>query len=213
MQHSRLPLRPSATLQLNTCLVACADKPRFSLQMLPIVPTARASQLCGLCVPLHERSSSIYRLKCSELISHVSRRKWCLSSVLSATCRAFENEFIEAQEPATRCLAKATSSSPAGTETAEIPQYVGPKLVAIGVALFLMGYADPTSAFEIRTEPANALSLPTWAVHVSSVLEWVTAMVLFWRLAEASGAAIFAALPCAQLLFKDQTPSPSYDFL
>jgi len=31
-------------------------------------------------------------------------------------------------------------------------------------------------------EPANALSLPTWAIHVSSVAEWVVAMNLFWRL-------------------------------
>jgi hypothetical protein len=32
-------------------------------------------------------------------------------------------------------------------------------------------------AFELQTEPANALSLPTWAIHVSSVVEWITAMV------------------------------------
>lgn len=38
--------------------------------------------------------------------------------------------------------------------------------------------AGPALAFEIHTEPANALSLPTWAVHTSSVLEWITAMGL-----------------------------------
>jgi hypothetical protein len=32
-----------------------------------------------------------------------------------------------------------------------------------------------------------ALSLPTWAIHVSSVVEWVTAMGLMWRYAEVSG--------------------------
>lgn len=32
------------------------------------------------------------------------------------------------------------------------------------------------------TEPANALSLPTWAIHVSSVVEWLTAMGLFVKL-------------------------------
>lgn len=42
-------------------------------------------------------------------------------------------------------------------------------------------------ALEIRMEPANALSLPTWAVHTSSVLEWVTAMGLMWRYGEVSG--------------------------
>ena len=37
-----------------------------------------------------------------------------------------------------------------------------------------------------HVEPANALSLPTWAVHTSSVIEWVVAMVLMWRYAEAT---------------------------
>ncbi|KAF8027443.1 hypothetical protein BT93_E0370 [Corymbia citriodora subsp. variegata] len=36
-------------------------------------------------------------------------------------------------------------------------------------------------------EPANALSLPTWAVHVSSVAEWITAMALVWQYGEVSG--------------------------
>ncbi|CAL5356038.1 unnamed protein product [Camellia sinensis] len=36
-------------------------------------------------------------------------------------------------------------------------------------------------------EPPNALSLPTWAIHVSSVVEWVTAMALVWQYGEKSG--------------------------
>ncbi|KAG5593040.1 hypothetical protein H5410_043554 [Solanum commersonii] len=51
------------------------------------------------------------------------------------------------------------------------------------------------SASEIATmgsslqfnEPSNALSLPTWAIHVSSVVEWVTAMALVWQYGEKSG--------------------------
>ncbi|KMZ56091.1 hypothetical protein ZOSMA_99G00210 [Zostera marina] len=35
-------------------------------------------------------------------------------------------------------------------------------------------------------EPSNALSLPTWAIHVSSVVEWVTAMLLVWEYGEKS---------------------------
>ncbi|MEB3118836.1 MAG: DUF2499 domain-containing protein, partial [Limnothrix sp.] len=27
----------------------------------------------------------------------------------------------------------------------------------------------------------NALSIPTWIVHVSSVIEWIAAIVLIWR--------------------------------
>lgn len=33
----------------------------------------------------------------------------------------------------------------------------------------------------------NALSIPTWVIHVSSVIEWVVAILLVWRYAEASG--------------------------
>ncbi|XP_050226668.1 uncharacterized protein LOC126676494 [Mercurialis annua] len=36
-------------------------------------------------------------------------------------------------------------------------------------------------------EPSNALSLPTWAIHVSSVVEWITAMALVWQYGEKSG--------------------------
>ena len=42
-------------------------------------------------------------------------------------------------------------------------------------------------AADLAREPANALSLPTWAVHVSSVTEWTAAMGLVWAYAEHSG--------------------------
>jgi hypothetical protein len=62
------------------------------------------------------------------------------------------------------------------------------QLFATGVAYAsVLACVEPALAIQIRPEPANALSIPTWAVHVSSVIEWVTAMVLFWRLAEVSG--------------------------
>ncbi|MEL6247765.1 MAG: DUF2499 domain-containing protein, partial [Cyanobacteria bacterium J06627_15] len=32
----------------------------------------------------------------------------------------------------------------------------------------------------------HALSLPTWIVHVSSVIEWMAAIVLIWQYAELS---------------------------
>ena len=35
-----------------------------------------------------------------------------------------------------------------------------------------------------RIEPANALSLPTWVIHVSSLVEWLMAMGLAWEFAE-----------------------------
>eukprot|EP00249_Psilotum_nudum_P010763 c22748_g1_i1 orf=276-833(+) len=36
-------------------------------------------------------------------------------------------------------------------------------------------------------EPKNALSLPTWIIHVGSVVEWVTAMALVWEYGQISG--------------------------
>lgn len=45
-------------------------------------------------------------------------------------------------------------------------------LIGAGLALTLL---EPASAAELPlqlSEPANALSLPTWAIHVSSVVEW-----------------------------------------
>lgn len=36
------------------------------------------------------------------------------------------------------------------------------------------------------SEPANALSIPTWVIHTSSLVEWLVAMGLAWRYAEAA---------------------------
>ncbi|XP_016461822.1 uncharacterized protein LOC107785110 [Nicotiana tabacum] len=73
-----------------------------------------------------------------------------------------------------------------------------------GVALAtLMVGPDTASASEIASitgssfqfnEPTNALSLPTWAIHVSSVVEWVTAMALVWQYGEKSGNASWKGL-------------------
>jgi hypothetical protein len=38
--------------------------------------------------------------------------------------------------------------------------------------------------FVSHTEPSNALSIPTWAIHFSSVFEYVFAMNLIWKYAE-----------------------------
>ncbi|KAL1511071.1 hypothetical protein AB1Y20_005894 [Prymnesium parvum] len=38
-----------------------------------------------------------------------------------------------------------------------------------------------------HAEPANALSLPTWAIHSSSVFEWLFAMQLVWKYASVTG--------------------------
>lgn len=39
----------------------------------------------------------------------------------------------------------------------------------------------------VASEPKNALSLPTWVIHVASVAEWITAMALVWRYGDTPG--------------------------
>lgn len=48
-------------------------------------------------------------------------------------------------------------------------------------------------------EPANALSLPTWAIHVSSVVEWLTAMGLFVKLGAVRGDPAMAGMAWGML--------------
>ncbi|CAF2079415.1 hypothetical protein Bca4012_090929 [Brassica carinata] len=59
---------------------------------------------------------------------------------------------------------------------------IGTGLVA---ATFIAAGPDSTAMAAVDslqlTEPANALSLPTWAVNVSSVVEWITVMALAER--------------------------------
>ncbi|KAL9167355.1 hypothetical protein ABFS82_05G091700 [Erythranthe guttata] len=65
--------------------------------------------------------------------------------------------------------------------------------ILIGAAgITIISLVGPTLAAESSSslflnEPSNALSLPTWAVHVSSVVEWATAMGLVWQYGEKSG--------------------------
>ncbi|XP_047327670.1 ycf49-like protein [Impatiens glandulifera] len=62
-------------------------------------------------------------------------------------------------------------------------------LIGAGLALTLVG--SPAFAGEVPwiqlSEPSNALSLPTWAIHISSVVEWITAMTLVWQYGDKSG--------------------------
>ncbi|KAG8659339.1 hypothetical protein MANES_02G031801v8 [Manihot esculenta] len=62
-------------------------------------------------------------------------------------------------------------------------------MIGAGLALSLAGPASASSLPLLAqlSEPANALSLPTWAIHVSSVVEWIAAMALVWQYGEKSG--------------------------
>jgi hypothetical protein len=66
---------------------------------------------------------------------------------------------------------------------------VGPGLIPDGHTPFLAGIgnldaATVAAAGFSHTEPSNALSIPTWAIHFSSVYEYLFAMSLVWQLAE-----------------------------
>eukprot|EP00262_Sarcandra_glabra_P021094 TRINITY_DN8712_c1_g1_i1.p1 TRINITY_DN8712_c1_g1~~TRINITY_DN8712_c1_g1_i1.p1 ORF type:complete len:190 (-),score=12.48 TRINITY_DN8712_c1_g1_i1:296-865(-) len=87
-----------------------------------------------------------------------------------------------------------SSSNPNKNQTKSIDVLQNNK--PISAFLGVMGFAlASVSAFTGEAlaaqfsfqEPENALSLPTWAIHVSSVVEWITAMILVWEYGEESG--------------------------
>eukprot|EP00899_Mesostigma_viride_P012265 jgi/Mesvir1/21039/Mv08087-RA.1 len=73
---------------------------------------------------------------------------------------------------------------------------------ALGIGGLIATHAtglDVTWANAIAPEPSNALSLPTWAVHVSSVTEWFLAMSYVWRYAAVTGNPAWQGLTWAML--------------
>lgn len=61
-------------------------------------------------------------------------------------------------------------------------------LTALGAATAMLN-PEAAQALELvmREEPANALSVATWAIHVSSLIEWLVAMGLVWQYADVCG--------------------------
>jgi hypothetical protein len=45
----------------------------------------------------------------------------------------------------------------------------------------------------------NALSIPTWIIHVSSVIEWIAAIALVWKYGEVTGNPAWRALSWGML--------------
>ncbi len=72
------------------------------------------------------------------------------------------------------------SDSPDMPSSSSRPLLVAAAGVAAAAAFTVVGspVAGAQLALELHAEPANALSLPTWMVHVSSVVEWIVAMGL-----------------------------------
>ncbi|KAK3239128.1 hypothetical protein CYMTET_50928 [Cymbomonas tetramitiformis] len=56
-------------------------------------------------------------------------------------------------------------------------------LVIVGIVIL----APAAQALALRPEPGNALSIPTWTVHIASLLEWALGMFLVWRYGDLTG--------------------------
>merc|ERR1719217_473546 len=69
--------------------------------------------------------------------------------------------------------------------------FAGPALGLQVHDAFLFGVgalpADLLAGLPLHDEPANALSIPTWAIHFSSVFEYLFAMGMVWQFAKLSG--------------------------
>lgn len=89
----------------------------------------------------------------------------------------------------------ASATSATGTRLNDISIPILMLLAALPSALNLSDAYSPEAANFMNVvastffhqEPSNALSIPTWAVHSSSLLEWLLAMKLIWEHAETSG--------------------------
>ena len=70
---------------------------------------------------------------------------------------------------------------------------LGPSLGVQAHSPFLFGIGDlPTDMtaslpWVAHSEPINALSIPTWMIHFSSVFEYLFAMNLVWQYSETTG--------------------------
>lgn len=140
------------------------------------------------------------------MLQHVSGSKTCICAPLRQPCRVSsvckassssnsrircqEEQQIQQQDTCTQSIQQQNSQlqTVGSVQRASCLPFAA---VAAGTVALLAAAAaahpEAASAFEIHTEPSNALSLPTWAIHVSSVTEWVAAMALFWKYAEVTG--------------------------
>jgi hypothetical protein len=92
--------------------------------------------------------------------------------------------------------AQAPSSPP--SQPSPAPMLDSALLITL-VAIFNVYLSLSGQMGHLHTEPYNALSLPTWTVHVSSLLEWLLAMDVVWKHAETSGNPRWRGLAWAML--------------
>ncbi|PXF41372.1 Ycf49-like protein [Gracilariopsis chorda] len=76
---------------------------------------------------------------------------------------------------------KEATTTPQRSEGAKVGAQMVPTLLLLLGAPLLGGLLAT-----VHEEPANALSFPTWIIHVSSLVEWLVAMGLVWEYSERS---------------------------
>lgn len=82
------------------------------------------------------------------------------------------------------------------SEEKETPIRTSSTPVVTAAAIALAGLATMVAQ---HVEPVNALSLPTWIIHISSLLEWLAAMGLAWEYGNVTGRASWKGLVWAML--------------
>lgn len=144
----------------------------------PSVPCSVA-QPCVLRIHACSSRRLPRKIRCSQTPSchnHSSQ-----TSVQSSDCGCSSSSQRLAQTAA-------GSQDSAFPKNHEASSLASPLALGVAVGALAFGLHAPDAAASIfREEPSNALSFPTWVIHVSSVAEWVAAMGLMWQYAEVTG--------------------------
>ncbi|GJP54637.1 hypothetical protein CLOM_g13700 [Closterium sp. NIES-68] len=72
-------------------------------------------------------------------------------------------------------------SAVAAVNSAEVSSLAAAAAGTAGDGALALNQLLLLGALSLADEPSNALSLPTWIIHVASVVEWVVAMALVWQ--------------------------------
>ena len=133
----------------------------------------------------------IAKVQFGDILANVDLLHGSAEAFLTITNLLIISGFRQPREDATPAkLANTTSGSdscsatPIGTDSFSSRAFTDSLLLLVPVCAIL---AAPQIAGALgHAEPNNALSIPTWAVHTSSLLEWLVAMKLIWEHAETS---------------------------
>lgn len=99
---------------------------------------------------------------------------------LAESLLTITNLLIIAGFRQTRSVDKSTVDSTVSNKLNDL----GPSILG---AFSVLALVISSFVLSPHIEPSNALSLPTWIVHTSSIIEWIIALALVWDHAITSG--------------------------